>query len=104
MQTIDAHQVKEQIDNVPVYDVRGDDEYRAEHIPGAKTAPLGSLETRVNDILNKDETVVVYCGSPECDLSKKAADRLETLGFSDVRRFVGGVQGWKDAGFETTSS
>lgn len=104
MQTIDVNTVEERIDRVPVFDVRGDDEYRQEHIAGAKSAPVGSLETRIHDVLEPEAEVIVHCTNPDCELSRQAAERLESLGHSNVFRFTGGIEAWKEAGLPTVSS
>jgi rhodanese-related sulfurtransferase len=46
----------------------------------------------------KDVPVVVYDAGE--GLVAEAADRLNTLGYTNVRALDGGLQGWKDAGFE----
>jgi rhodanese-related sulfurtransferase len=104
MQKVDAEQVKQLIETTPVYDVRGDEDFRTEHIPGAKSAPLGGLETRVGEVLNRDSEVIVYSNDADCPLSRQAAERLEALGFTQVRRFEHGIRGWKDSGFEVSGS
>ena len=46
----------------------------------------------------KDVPVVVYDAGE--GLVSEAADRLKVLGYSNVRALDGGLQGWKNAGFE----
>lgn len=103
MKTLTAQEVRNMMNDVPLYDVRGDMDYREEHIAGAKTAPLGSIETRIHDVLDNSSEVIVHCTSPDCELSQEAAKRLEDLGHTNVYRFEGGIEAWKQAGFETTS-
>lgn len=43
---------------------------------------------------SKDRTVIVYCASFECDASKKAAEKLESAGFTDVYAYEGGTKDW----------
>ena len=106
MKETTANELNEQIELNPVavFDVRGDVEYEKEHIPGAKTAPLGSLVFRVARIMNPESKVVLYSNDHECDLAIQAAKRLENLGLKNVYYLKDGLSGWKNAGFSTISS
>jgi rhodanese-related sulfurtransferase len=46
----------------------------------------------------KDVPIVVYDNGE--DLVPQAADRLKALGYGNVRQLDGGLQGWKQAGYE----
>src|SRR6476659_3120353 len=46
----------------------------------------------------KDVPIVVYDNGE--GLVAEAADRLEALGYGNVRQLDGGLQGWKQAGYE----
>lgn len=81
-----------------VFDVRGDVDYEYGHIPGAKTAPLGSLVFRVARVMNPDSFVAVYSAGKECDLAFQAARRLENLGLRNVHCYEDGLEGWRAAG------
>ena len=48
--------------DIALFDERGDVDYEIGHIPGAKTAPLGSLVFRVARVMNSDSLVVVSAG------------------------------------------
>jgi len=45
---------------VVIVDVRGQEDYAAEHIPGALSLPLAELETRAQE-LPRDVTIITYC-------------------------------------------
>lgn len=47
---------------------------------------------------SKDQPVVVYCASMECNSSTKAAEKLEQGGFTNVYDFEAGAKGWKETG------
>lgn len=108
MRTTNAHDLKQRLESggqTAVIDVLPEENYQAGHIPGAKSAPLGSdrFLAEVESVTSgKDQPVVVYCANTECDLSPKAAQRLEQAGFTDVADFEGGIEEWKAAGFETS--
>src|SRR6266702_2850087 len=46
----------------------------------------------------KDVPIVLYDNGE--GLAGVAADRLKALGYSNIRQLDGGLQGWKQAGFE----
>jgi len=106
MKTISTEQLHARLQSAPlaVFDVRGDVEYEKGHIPGAKTAPLGSLVFRVAHIMNPDSQVVVYSGGGDCTLAEQAAQRLQNLGMKSVYVYEGGLKSWDEAGLPITPS
>lgn len=90
--------------NAAVFDVRGDVEFESGHIPGAKSAPLGSLTFRVARIMNPDSFVAVYSAGQDCPLAAEAARRLENLGLRNVHRYEEGLEGWLAAGLPLVPS
>ena len=62
---------------------------------GAPLIPVGSLETRINEIpVAKDAEIVVHCRSGA--RSQKAALILKNAGFSHVENLAGGILDWAD--------
>jgi len=57
------------------------------------------------ELLGNDtaRTVVTYCGFVECARSHNAAVFARGLGFTDVRRFPGGIHAWRWAGHALTT-
>ena len=56
-----------------------------------------TLEAKVR-LPRKDVPIILYDNGE--GLVDVAADRLKALGYSNIRRLDGGLQGWKQAGFE----
>jgi rhodanese-related sulfurtransferase len=83
-----------------ILDVREPDEWNESHIPGATLIPLGELASRVDEV-PQDQEVVVVCRSG--NRSQQGRDILLSAGFTDVTSMAGGVNQWKAAGFETVS-
>ena len=83
--------------DVALFDVRGDVDYEIGHIPGAKTAPLGSLVFRVVRVMNPDSFVAVYSAGDGCTLAAQAVTRLENLGMTNVHCYSDGLAGWQAA-------
>ncbi len=110
MMTINAHDLKNRIekdDRTLVLDVLPKDHYRSGHVPGARNVPLGDagfVDAVGAHAQDKQQPIVVYCANTECDLSPKAAERLQDLGYENVADFEGGIEEWKAAGFAVEES
>jgi rhodanese-related sulfurtransferase len=81
-------------DGVQLVDVLPPEEYAAEHLPGAVNVPLKQLDAETTAQLDQHRPVAVYCYDALCDMSPRAAWRLETLGFERVYHYVGGKADW----------
>jgi rhodanese-related sulfurtransferase/DNA-binding transcriptional ArsR family regulator len=81
---------------VVVLDVRPVEEYRAGHIPGARSIPVDELEARLGE-LPDDIEVVAYCRGPYCVFARDAVRILRERG-RPARRLVDGLPGWRLAG------
>lgn len=82
--------------DVVVLDVRPDAEYRAGHIPGARSVPPSELR-RSLAALPKGTEVVAYCRGPFCVYADDAVRELDRRGFR-ARRLEDGYPEWKRAG------
>jgi rhodanese-related sulfurtransferase len=76
-------------------------EYKREHLPQAINIPLETMTAETTKVLRKDVAVIVYCAHFQCDLSARAAWRLESMGFQEVYRYTPGKDDWLAAGLET---
>jgi rhodanese-related sulfurtransferase len=86
---------------VQLVDVLPASEYKKEHLPQALNLPLETMTAETTRSLRKDVPVIVYCGDYQCDLSARAAWRLESMGFQEVYRYTPGKADWLAAGWET---
>jgi rhodanese-related sulfurtransferase len=46
-----------------------------------------------------DQEIMFYCDSPKEEISTMEAAKSRALGFSDAKVLLGGVAGWKKAGY-----
>ena len=83
-------------------DVRSPDLFAEGHVPGAVNLPHGRIVERNLADFPADTTFVVYCAGPHCNGADKAAVRLAAIG-RPVKKMIGGIEGWKDEGFEFES-
>jgi len=98
-------------DGLMLLDVRGDVPYENEHIPRSLSVPVDEIDERVRELsrdgpwpLDKEETIITYCGGLACPLSARAAEKLEEMGYSNVLHYAEGIAGWKEAGLRTEGS
>lgn len=84
--------------DVTVLDVRPPEEYRAGHLPNARSIPLAELRSRLGE-LPKDRDVVAYCRGPYCVLAIEAVRMLRAEGFTAIRLETGPPD-WRAAGVE----
>src|SRR5215475_15364883 len=69
-------------------------QYEEERLPGAVSIPLRNLDGRTAATLDRNKPVIVYGYDYQCDLSARAAWRLESLGFTQVFRYTAGKADW----------
>ena len=86
---------------VTVLDVRPPEEYRAGHIPGAISIPVGELKARLKE-LPKNREVVAYCRGPYCVMAVEAVELLRKNGF-EAHRMEQGVVDWRARGWRVES-
>jgi rhodanese-related sulfurtransferase len=98
MQTITIEDLQAKMD-------RGDDfklvmtlaewAYQMSHIPGSIN--INNME-QAQDLLDPEDDIVVYCSDTNCLASRAAYHYLTKNGFTNVRRFSGGLVEWQAAG------
>ncbi len=89
---------------VQFIDSRSPEEFAEGHIKGAINIPFYGSENYLNVInrLNKNEMIVTYCSSAECDISTLSGDELFKMGFKKVYVFVGGYDEWTKYNYPTS--
>jgi len=83
-----------------IVDVREDDEWNQQRIPGAIHIPLGQLKDRIAELEHyKNSPVITQCRSGR--RSQQALDLLKSEGFSKLYNLDGGIVAWNKAGLKT---
>ena len=81
------------------WNVLTDEYFNGELIPGSRRVPLDRVGREAHEAgLAKDAEVVVYCAGPHCPQSVYAAEKLQALGYTNVRAYEGGLEEWKALG------
>ena len=79
-------------------DVREDNEWAKDHLPGAVHLGKGVIERDVEKQIPDTATpLVLYCGGGF--RSALAADNLQKMGYRNVLSMDGGIRGWRENGF-----
>ena len=74
----------------------GDAEYTLKHIPGSICI---SDPKNAESHMHHDENIVVYCAGPDCLASAYAYEMMVRNGYTHVRRYLGGIYDWEEAGY-----
>ena len=94
MKEITSKEVQEKLENgekLNLIDVRELEEIQTGHIAGITHIPVGSIESRINE-LSKDKPYIIVCRSGA--RSGRATEFLQSQGF-DVTNMVGGMLSWE---------
>lgn len=99
LRPIDADELRRRVrsGDATILDVRPIEEYRAGHIPGAVSIPVGELRARLEE-LPEDRDVVAYCRGPYCVMAVEAVELLRKKGFA-AHRMEDGVLDWRARGW-----
>jgi phage shock protein E len=92
---ITAEEGKTMMDEDPtiiLVDVRTEEEYKEEHIPGALLLPVDDMENLASEVISDKEAVyIIYCRSG--NRSATAAQQLINLGYQNIYD-MGGIIDW----------
>lgn len=92
----------EKKDKFVLVDVREDNEYAKDHLPGAIHLGKGVIERDIEKAVPDTNTeIVLYCGGGF--RSAMAADNLQKMGYANVISMDGGIREWRDKKYPLTS-
>jgi len=106
MNRVSNQRVKEMLNDgeeLALLDVREQGLFGKEHLLPACSIPLSRMELMLADLVPRRSTRVVLVDEGPSEppgLAERAAARLSVLGYSDVAVMEGGIEGWRQAGFE----
>ncbi len=103
LQTIDVERLKTLLDRgqrLVIVDVRSPDEFRAGHIPGARSLSLDEPGEKFRE-LPRRETIVLYCSCPMSEIGP-AYQFLRFSGYPRVLVLHGGLADWIARGYAVT--
>lgn len=100
LKTIGATAAKAMLDRdqAVLIDIRENDEFAREHIPGAHHMPLSGFDAA--DFPGAEDKIAIFhCASGS--RTAEAAPRILETGFARACQLEGGLSGWKAAGMTT---
>jgi rhodanese-related sulfurtransferase len=85
-----------------IVDVREDNEWAKDHLPGAVHLGKGIIERDAEVKLpDRSAEIILYCGGGF--RSALAADNLQKMGYTNVVSMDGGIRDWRDKGYPLTT-
>ncbi|MSU23241.1 MAG: rhodanese-like domain-containing protein [Opitutus sp.] len=87
-----------------ILDVNGSESFAEGRIPGA--VDYLAHQAKLASLLPKDKTalVVAYCGNEYCSAYQAAANAAIALGYTNVKHYAPGIDGWKKSGAKLEKS
>jgi rhodanese-related sulfurtransferase len=99
MRTITATDLKARIDSgetLILINALEEPKFRYKHIPGSVNLfDKHEVQARIK----KDDAVVVYCTDVACPRSITLYEMMNSLGYTNVTRFAGGLMEWESQGY-----
>jgi len=93
--------MQDQNENFLLINTLDEKHFSSTEIPGSINIPQSQddfVQKVESKATGKDQKIVVYCASEQCNSSLEAAKKLEEAGFTNVYDFEAGAEGWKEAG------
>lgn len=94
---IRSDELKENRD-VIILDTRSPKEYEVSHIAGAVMIDYDRFKSRDVEAINRDAEVIVYCSVGY--RSERIGEKMQKMGFRNVKNLYGGIFDWKNQGNE----
>ena len=91
----------ENSEQIVILDVRDEELYEVEHLPGAISLPRADIELEIDEVVpDQDTKIVTYCGGKT--RGSLSAHTLQIMGYENASILTGGFRGWKAAGLPTS--
>ncbi|MGI9657608.1 MAG: rhodanese-like domain-containing protein [Gaiellaceae bacterium] len=92
----ELHEMLDRDEDFKLVMTLGEFAFNAKHIPGSLniTSPF-----RAAELLDPADEIIVYCSDENCVASIYAYKALDEAGFTNVRRYAGGITDWESAGY-----
>jgi len=87
-----------------IIDVNGSKSFKKGRIPGAIDYIVSKAELAKFLPADKNALIVAYCGNEQCPAYKTAADAAVRLGYTNVRHYAPGIEGWIKSGAKVEKS
>lgn len=104
VEQIDVEMLSKKIDkeDLIILDAREKIEFDVSHIEGAKHVGYDNFRKSALKDIDRDTELIVYCSVGY--RSEKIGEKLEKLGFQNVKNLRGGIFEWKNKGFPVVNN
>ncbi len=85
-------------EDITILDTRSAEEFDVSHIDGAQMIDYDSFQSSSVEHLDKDSEVIVYCSVGY--RSERIGEKLQKMGFKNVKNLYGGIFDWKNQNLE----
>ena len=85
-------------ENLIILDTREESEFEVSHLKGAKFISYDDFDAQNVSQIPKDAEIVVYCSVGY--RSERIGEKLQKLGYQNVKNLYGGIFDWKNQGNE----
>src|SRR5688572_7686657 len=75
-------------------DVREAGQFGESHLLFATPLPYSRLELDIGTLVPRKTARIVLCDDGKLGIAERAAERLQSIGYSDVALLEGGTRGW----------
>ena len=95
-----------QLKTVLFIDSRDQWDFNESHIKGAINIPEYKFDpdNPLVSSLNRSKIYVIYCEGDDCDVSKRLAEQLSQIGFSQLLIYLGGFDDWLKNNYPSESN
>ena len=76
--------------------------FLSEHIPGSSNIPAGN-EREFEKRFEHTKEIILYCSSAECPASTQVGEALGRMGFTNLKKFEGGMAQWVEGNNDVES-
>lgn len=85
-----------------VLDVRNTKYFSGIMLPDALWVAYNAPDEHIEAVIpTKDSLVVLYCWGPNCPMSDRMAERLLAEGYTNLYKYLDGLQDWIKQGYPT---
>lgn len=106
MDTISTDELRQRMEadgTTPVF-VLSEFLFEKEHIPGAINIPEEDVDERFPEEFDENDEVIIYCASESCQAAPRVGQKLQAMGYEDVKEYEPGLEGWRDRGLPLEGS
>ena len=111
MNEISCEELKNKIDQKDKFKLvncLSKNKFEMKHIAGSLNFPINpdkledipGLEKEIKSFFALDDDIVVYCTDTNCQASIFIYNKMDSLGFNNIKRFSGGIRAWEEDGYK----